>query len=145
MPSNKRMQLTKLRAAPVLRAEVPPCAPAGKTDGGTASQLIRGVRRTDGRRGRGERGIGPETPAERKSGGNGPILAGLSPNNLRQTGDGKRPEHTDRSRGGVARSERLCVRPRRGASGVALPRPADPVSRPEPRRIGSSNKDSGVA
>jgi hypothetical protein len=40
------MQLTKLRAAPVLRAEVPPCAPAGETDGGTASQLIRSVRRT---------------------------------------------------------------------------------------------------
>jgi len=40
------MQLTKLRAAPVLRAEVPPCAPAGRMDGGTASQLIRGVRRT---------------------------------------------------------------------------------------------------
>jgi hypothetical protein len=32
-PSNKRMQLTKLRAAPVLHAEVPPCAPAGQTDG----------------------------------------------------------------------------------------------------------------
>jgi hypothetical protein len=46
MPPNKRMQLTKLRAAPVLRAEVPPCAPAGWTGGGTASQLIRGVRRT---------------------------------------------------------------------------------------------------
>ena len=44
-PSNKRMQLTKLRAAPVLRAEVPPCAPAGVMDGGTASQLIRSVRR----------------------------------------------------------------------------------------------------
>ncbi len=43
---NKRMQLTKLRAAPVLRAEVPPCAPAGETDGGTASQLIRSVGRT---------------------------------------------------------------------------------------------------
>jgi hypothetical protein len=42
-PQNKRMQLTKLRAAPVLRAEVPPCAPAGRMDGGTASQLIRGV------------------------------------------------------------------------------------------------------
>jgi len=40
------MQLTKLRAAPVWRAEVPPCAPAGHTDGGTASQLIRGVGRT---------------------------------------------------------------------------------------------------
>ena len=40
------MQLTKLRAAPVLRAEVPPCAPAAGTDGGTASQLIRSVRRT---------------------------------------------------------------------------------------------------
>jgi hypothetical protein len=46
--SNKRMQLTKLRAAPVLQAEVPPCAPAGQPDGGTASQLIRGVRRTLG-------------------------------------------------------------------------------------------------
>jgi hypothetical protein len=33
---NKRMQLTKLRAAPVLQAEVPPCVPAGKTDGRTA-------------------------------------------------------------------------------------------------------------
>ena len=40
------MQLTKLRAAPVWQAEVPPCAPAGRMDGGTASQLIRGVRRT---------------------------------------------------------------------------------------------------
>jgi hypothetical protein len=39
------MQLTKLRAAPVLQAEVPPCAPAGWVDGGTASQLIRSVRR----------------------------------------------------------------------------------------------------
>jgi len=48
-PSNKRMQLTKLRAAPVLQAEVPPCAPAGETDGGTASQLIRGVRQTRSR------------------------------------------------------------------------------------------------
>jgi hypothetical protein len=47
---NKRMQLTKLRAAPVWQAEVPPCAPAGRVDGGTASQLIRSVRRT--RRGR---------------------------------------------------------------------------------------------
>jgi hypothetical protein len=46
VPPNKRMQLTKLRAAPVPRAEVPPCAPAAGTDGGTASQLIRGVRRT---------------------------------------------------------------------------------------------------
>jgi hypothetical protein len=46
------MQLTKLRAAPVWQAEVPPCAPAGGTDGGTASQLIRSVRQTteDGRR-----------------------------------------------------------------------------------------------
>jgi CheY-like chemotaxis protein len=40
---NKRMQLTKLRAAPVRQAQVPPCAPAGHTDGGTASQLIPGV------------------------------------------------------------------------------------------------------
>jgi hypothetical protein len=37
------MQLTKLRAAPVLQAEVPPCAPASKMDGGTASQLIASV------------------------------------------------------------------------------------------------------
>jgi hypothetical protein len=44
---NKRMQLTKLRAAPVLQAEVPPCAPAGQMDGGTASQLIRGVGQTE--------------------------------------------------------------------------------------------------
>jgi hypothetical protein len=43
---NKRMQLTKLRAAPVLQAEVPPCAPAGRMDGGTASQLIASVRQT---------------------------------------------------------------------------------------------------
>jgi len=42
------MQLTKLRAAPVLQAEVPPCAPAGEMDGGTASQLIRSVRPTVG-------------------------------------------------------------------------------------------------
>ena len=53
MPPNKRMQLTKLRAAPVLRAEVPPCAPAGQTDGGTASQLIRSVRRLVQREGEG--------------------------------------------------------------------------------------------
>jgi hypothetical protein len=49
-PSNKRMQLTKLRAAPVLQAEVPPCAPAGQLDGGTASQLIRSVGLTRGER-----------------------------------------------------------------------------------------------
>jgi hypothetical protein len=40
------MQLTKLRAAPERQDKVPPCAPAGKQDGGTASQLIRGVLRT---------------------------------------------------------------------------------------------------
>jgi hypothetical protein len=45
-PPNKRMQLTKLKAAPVRRAQVPPCAPAGGMDEGTASQLIRGVGRT---------------------------------------------------------------------------------------------------
>ena len=44
---NKRMQLTKLRAAPERQDTVPPCAPAGKMDGGTASQLIRSVRRTE--------------------------------------------------------------------------------------------------
>jgi hypothetical protein len=48
--SNKRMQLTKLRAAPVLQAEVPPCAPAGETDGGTASQLIVRHESTEGGR-----------------------------------------------------------------------------------------------
>ena len=53
-PPNKRMQLTKLRAAPVWRAEVPPCASAGQRDGGTASQLIRSVIRTYGPAGRGE-------------------------------------------------------------------------------------------
>jgi hypothetical protein len=47
-PQNKRMQLTKLRAAPERQAEVPPCAPAGGLGGGTASQLIRGVGRTCG-------------------------------------------------------------------------------------------------
>jgi hypothetical protein len=41
--SNNAMQLTKLRAAPVLQAEVPPCAPAGRMNGGTASQLIASV------------------------------------------------------------------------------------------------------
>jgi hypothetical protein len=46
---NKRMQLTKLTAAPVLQAEVPPCAPAAGTDGRTASQLIRSVRLLWGR------------------------------------------------------------------------------------------------
>jgi hypothetical protein len=45
-PPNKRMQLTKLRAAPERQGKVPPCAPAGQMDGGTASQLIRSVRRT---------------------------------------------------------------------------------------------------
>jgi hypothetical protein len=48
-PPNKRMQLTKLRAAPERPHKVPPCAPAGQTDGGTASQLIRSVRRTSAR------------------------------------------------------------------------------------------------
>jgi hypothetical protein len=40
------MQLTKLRAAPERQDKVPPCAPAGEMDGGTASQLIRSVRQT---------------------------------------------------------------------------------------------------
>jgi hypothetical protein len=40
------MKLTKLRAAPVRQAEVPPCARAAWTHAGTASQLIPGVRRT---------------------------------------------------------------------------------------------------
>ena len=45
-PPNKRMKLTKLSAAPFLvwRRRLMP-APAG-SDAGTASQLIRGVRRT---------------------------------------------------------------------------------------------------
>jgi hypothetical protein len=51
MPQNKRMKLTKLSAAPgwlptTVRTEAPPRAPAGRRDGGTASQLIRGVGRT---------------------------------------------------------------------------------------------------
>jgi len=48
-PPNKRMQLTKLRAAPERQDKVPPCAPAGRMDGGTASQLIRSVGRTSRR------------------------------------------------------------------------------------------------
>jgi hypothetical protein len=47
---NKRMQLTKLRAAPERQEKVPPCAPAGQMDGGTASQLIPGVGRTTAER-----------------------------------------------------------------------------------------------
>jgi hypothetical protein len=54
---NKRMQLTKLRAAPVRQAEVPPCAPAGRMDGGTASQLIRSVGRTNRGSGDGTAGL----------------------------------------------------------------------------------------
>ena len=48
-PSNKRMKQTKLSAAPwpEWRCRLMP-APAG-LDAGTASQLIRGVRRTNGR------------------------------------------------------------------------------------------------
>ena len=47
-PPNKGMQLTKLRAAPVLQAEVPPCARRSR-EPRTASQLIPRVRRTVGR------------------------------------------------------------------------------------------------
>src|SRR5512139_1003056 len=43
------MKLTKLSAAPERQDKVPPCAPADKLGGGTASQLIRGVRQTRGR------------------------------------------------------------------------------------------------
>ena len=43
---NNAMQLTKLRAAPERLGKVPPCAPAGGMDGGTASQLIARVLRT---------------------------------------------------------------------------------------------------
>jgi hypothetical protein len=42
-PPNKRMQLTKLRAAPERQDKVPPCARAASMDAGTASQLIRSV------------------------------------------------------------------------------------------------------
>ncbi len=45
-PSNKGMKLTKLRAAPVRQAEVPPCAFRRSAAARTASQLIPGVRRT---------------------------------------------------------------------------------------------------
>ena len=62
---NKRMQLTKLRAAPVLQAEVPPCAPAVQMDGGTASQLIRSVGQTISEDPMGNSGLkaGPSGPA----------------------------------------------------------------------------------
>lgn len=36
-----QMQLTQLKAAPERQAEVPPCAPAGRTNRGAASHLIR--------------------------------------------------------------------------------------------------------
>ena len=52
MLPNKGMKLTKLRAAPVRQAEVPPCARAARMGAGTASQLIPGVRRTPQARGR---------------------------------------------------------------------------------------------
>ena len=55
-PQNKRMQQTKLRAAPGLQGKVPPCARAGKSDAGTASQLIRRVLRTQVPRSREHRG-----------------------------------------------------------------------------------------
>jgi hypothetical protein len=35
------MRLTKLGAAPVRQAKVPPCAPAGELDGGAASAAER--------------------------------------------------------------------------------------------------------
>ena len=46
----KRMQMTKLRPAPERQDKVPPCAPAGKLDGGTASQLIVRRESTEGGR-----------------------------------------------------------------------------------------------
>jgi hypothetical protein len=48
---NKRMQLKKLRAAPERQDKVPPRAPAGELDGGTASQLTRSVQPTTWRMG----------------------------------------------------------------------------------------------
>jgi hypothetical protein len=48
---NNAMQLTKLRAAPVLQAEVPPCARRLR-EPRTASQLIASVGPTMGERGR---------------------------------------------------------------------------------------------
>ena len=48
LPPNKGMKLTKLRAAPVRQAEVPPCAVRRFAAARTASQLIPGVRRTNG-------------------------------------------------------------------------------------------------
>ena len=70
------MQLTKLRAAPVRRAEVPPCAPAGGSDGGTASQLIRSVRPTVGSSARGSRpGRGHGAPCD-SSGRSGCVAPG---------------------------------------------------------------------
>jgi hypothetical protein len=46
VPSNKRMKLTSLAAAPGWQAEVPPRAPRREMEGRSGSQLIRGVLRT---------------------------------------------------------------------------------------------------
>jgi hypothetical protein len=45
-PPNKRMQLTRLRAALERQGRVPRCAFAGETDAGTALRLIRSVGRS---------------------------------------------------------------------------------------------------
>ena len=73
------------------------------------SQLIASVRWTNRR----NTGVGgaeetAKSTGQKKVGGIGPILAGGGPNNLRQMGDGKRPKHTDRSRGG-GRPERAHI------------------------------------
>ena len=45
-PSEKGMKLTKLSAAPLRGRSVASCPRRSTSDGGTASQLIPGVRRT---------------------------------------------------------------------------------------------------
>ena len=77
--------------------------------GARPSQLIASVRWTNRR----NTGVGgaeetAKSTGQKKVGGIGPILAGGGPNNLRQMGDGKRPKHTDRSRGG-GRPERAHI------------------------------------
>jgi hypothetical protein len=75
------MQLTKLRAAPELQAEVPPCAPAGGSDGGTASQLIRSVGWA----------MGSSTPPEACLSGHGVGSRGDPPmRRLTSNGEGRR-------------------------------------------------------
>jgi hypothetical protein len=58
------MQPTKLRAEPERRDKVPPRAPAGRMDGGTAPQLIRSVQRTIPSAKQSQQHFGPGQDAE---------------------------------------------------------------------------------